>query len=64
MQHIATVEGGRTREGGWSVSVDVPDVVSLLTTPEERAALLEQIACAASRQAADLRQKIASEATR
>ena len=45
---------------GWDVSIDVESVVKSLCTHEERAALLEKIACTASVQAVRIRQNISA----
>jgi hypothetical protein len=54
---LATVAGSKSPKG-WDVSIDVESVVKSLCTPEERAALLEKIACTASAKAVRIRQNI------
>ena len=58
---LVTVAGSKSPKG-WLVSVTVAPVVSSLCTPEERAALLEKIACTASAEAAQIRQNISANA--
>ena len=59
---LASVTGSKSREG-WHVTVRVEPVVDSLSTPEERAALLEKIACTSSAQAAQIRQNISANAS-
>jgi len=53
---------GRKSPKGWHISIAVEPIVSSLATPEERAALLEKIACTASAEAATIRQNISANA--
>ena len=45
---------------GWHVDITVESVVESMCTPEERAALLEKIACTASATADRIRQNISA----
>ena len=56
---LASITGSRSRKG-WAVRVEVDRQVGVLCTPEERAALLEKIACRASAEAATIRQNISA----
>ena len=58
---LAGVVGSKSRQG-WQVQIKVEPVVSTISTPEERAALLEKIACTASSEAARIRQNISAAA--